>query len=473
MGFVGSSLTDERNIVVICLDTVREDYFNRHAEQLVSRADRVVSQCRAPSSWTVPSHASFFTGELPHNHDAHAYNTTFEHIKSENTFLDDLDHRTIGVSANPYASSSFGFASLFDEFVDIAPSVVFPEGMYLKDFTSDRDGVREYIDYTLQVLDHDHPFKSLVNGVGHISTQMIPDWAPRRTDDGGRAVTRAARKQTRSSSEPYFLFLNFMEAHAPFSSTLLFDRDYRTVPRGWSSDQIDIWEINTGNAEDYCEDIENYRQLYSASIEYLDRLITPFLDTLSDRSSYETTVIITADHGENLVFPEDDDLIEHKGSLTEGLLHVPLLIYNPPSGFELPNDEFFSLLDLGALVQRLTGESVSFEYTDIVPAELIGLGSANPQLSQEEGAYWDRTIRCGYRGTEKYLWDSSEESYLETVDPNRSCWRRREKVNVDIPQEIRSPFDTGIHSHKSERVVSTNTGISRGTTDRLEDLGYL
>jgi arylsulfatase A-like enzyme len=99
---------NDRNVVVICLDTVRQDYFEQHATELPSRADVRYSNCRAPSSWTVPSHASFLTGTLPHEHGAHAYNTTFERISEEETFLGDLDHRTLCVSANPYVSSAFG-----------------------------------------------------------------------------------------------------------------------------------------------------------------------------------------------------------------------------------------------------------------------------------------------------------------------------------------------------------------------------
>jgi len=54
-----------RNVVVICLDTVRKDYFDRYAPRLQDRADVIYDQCRAVSSWSVPSHASMFDRGAP------------------------------------------------------------------------------------------------------------------------------------------------------------------------------------------------------------------------------------------------------------------------------------------------------------------------------------------------------------------------------------------------------------------------
>jgi len=464
---------NDRNVVVICLDTVRQDYFEQHATELPSRADVRYSNCRAPSSWTVPSHASFLTGTLPHEHGAHAYNTTFERISEEETFLGDLDHRTLCVSANPYVSSAFGADSLFDEFVDVAPSVVFADGMYLKDFDTDRDGPGAYAEYAFQALQHRRPFRSLVNGASHVLGELKPNWVPSRGDDGGRTVARAARRLTAQASEPYFLFLNVMEAHAPFSVTQGYDSDYRTVPRSWSSKRIDYWDVNTGTVDPYREDIRHYRTLYGGAIDYLDRLLADLVDDLIDDADRETTVVVTADHGENLVYPEDDGLIEHKGSLSEGLLHVPLYVLNPPDSFDAATDDLFSLLDLGPLVDRLLGRRAEFEYAGTVPAELIGLGSSDPPLPPEEYAYWDRAIRCVYRDTEKLLWDSTGERYRDRIDSEQDCWRSREATGIDVPRWARSCFHEGIDAFERARPSDPSVDVSSGTAERLEDLGYM
>jgi len=74
--------------------------------------------------------------------------------------------------------------------------------MYLMDFTSERDGFRAFADYAIQTLGHDAPIKSLINGVSHVVGQAKPDWLPRRNDDGGRAVARAARRTVELTDEP-------------------------------------------------------------------------------------------------------------------------------------------------------------------------------------------------------------------------------------------------------------------------------
>ncbi|WP_435159099.1 alkaline phosphatase family protein [Haladaptatus sp. DFWS20] len=60
-----------RNVLLVCLDTVRADVFGEHANCLHRMADVSFTQCRAASSWTIPSHASMFTGQLPSVHGVH------------------------------------------------------------------------------------------------------------------------------------------------------------------------------------------------------------------------------------------------------------------------------------------------------------------------------------------------------------------------------------------------------------------
>lgn len=114
-----------RNVVLVVLDTVRKNTFDEYAPRLRRRSDLSFEQCRAASSWSVPSHASIFTGELPSEHGIHAESFdadfSFASVDPESTFLGRLPgHRTVGVSANAYVNSTFGFDALFDEFHDFS-----------------------------------------------------------------------------------------------------------------------------------------------------------------------------------------------------------------------------------------------------------------------------------------------------------------------------------------------------------------
>jgi len=70
-----------RNVVLIVLDTVRKDYFDEYAYRLQDRSDVTFSNCRAASSWSVPSHASMITGELPHVHGIHTHDRYFDNLQ--------------------------------------------------------------------------------------------------------------------------------------------------------------------------------------------------------------------------------------------------------------------------------------------------------------------------------------------------------------------------------------------------------
>ena len=72
------SSTSKPNIILITLDTVRADHLSLYgyARQTTpnlgkwARRGVVFDNAIAPSSWTLASHASMFTGLLPHQHGA-------------------------------------------------------------------------------------------------------------------------------------------------------------------------------------------------------------------------------------------------------------------------------------------------------------------------------------------------------------------------------------------------------------------
>ena len=71
----------QRNVVVLCLDTLRKDTLDRLARRLSALADVSFENCRAASGWSVPSHASMLTGQLPSEHDVHALNPKLDEFR--------------------------------------------------------------------------------------------------------------------------------------------------------------------------------------------------------------------------------------------------------------------------------------------------------------------------------------------------------------------------------------------------------
>jgi len=119
------------NIILIVLDTVGAKhmslygYHRRTTPNLERIAEEctVYNRCFAPSCWTIPSHASMFTGLYPSQHGSHEGN----HILNENvqhlvSILKLMGYCTIGISSNFLVSPATGLCRGFDFFKDYSGS---------------------------------------------------------------------------------------------------------------------------------------------------------------------------------------------------------------------------------------------------------------------------------------------------------------------------------------------------------------
>ena len=144
-----------RNIAVLVLDSVRKDFFNEYAERIQNKSSLSVHRAYAPSSWSTPSHASMFTGKLPFQHGIHTYHRSFDDLQQEEIFHTQLsDYSTLGVSANVFAGSTYGFDKFFDSFTDVSPAQRFPSGLDPTEFED------EYLQYAISALLEPNTFSS-------------------------------------------------------------------------------------------------------------------------------------------------------------------------------------------------------------------------------------------------------------------------------------------------------------------------
>jgi membrane-anchored protein YejM (alkaline phosphatase superfamily) len=228
-----------------------------------------------------------------------------------------------------------------------------------------------------------------------------------------------------------------------------------------------------GNYDQWRDDIEYFRAMYESSIKYLDELVTDLIESVEDETTYETTVIVTADHGENLAYPEDEYLLGHTGSLSDSLLHVPLLVFNPPSEIEI-NGEYVSHLDLGRMSRAFAKENSISISRNQAPCELVGMGLDAWTLDSEQQRYWNRVQRCVYTPDRKYRWDSVGSNSAITLDDTKKGVLDSKEDNIEIPEEILSHF--GVEIERFARNLNeplTGRSVGHAVQDRLQELGYL
>lgn len=452
-----------RNVALVVLDTVRTDVFRERASRLQSMADCSARRCYAASHYTLPSHASMFTGKLPSVHGVTSKNPTYTGLSRSDAFLSDLPHKSIGVTANGgFLSADRGFDTFFDRLVSFNGSAVrFPSGLDPAEFieVNNKQGINKIFSYLRASVDDNILGPSLGNALfAKLSDATTGTVLPRFGDYGANTVAETAVEVVEKQMEPVFLFTNMIDAHGPLEAVRGWGS---TVANSWYSNQHHSWEIAnsdpfTKKFENY---IQNYRELYGDAIEYLDRRVAAFVRKLRARTEGETTVVVTADHGEELKY--SGEIGFGHLDLSAPILDVPLLVINAP------NREFtdpVSHLDLRNLLIALATESSLPELSrECVPAEKHG-HIKTPKRNRE---YWDRSVRAVIDGTKMYRWDTlgtSEKFELGVSSAELTA------DDITIPswasEQFKVPFD--------EVATSGETDIGNsGVASQLRDLGYL
>lgn len=460
-----------RNILVLLLDTVRKDVFDQQAVHLRRMADEEWHSCRAPGPCTVPSHGSMVTGQLPHESGIHSKSPGFHHVSPSEAWLAGFDDYTkIGVSANPYISREQGFHRFFDEFVEWSVYQRFSEGINVRHFynKTDNDGLGLYIDYLKAAIRHESSVQSIGNAIAAQAFHTLNKLPiPSPLDGGVTAISREIRRKIAQNDEPIFVFANIMDAHGPLHQFRHLATD--GVPLDWSSASVNEWELiyADGIPEQYSEYVSMYREVYSATVAYMDTVLAELINSLEAESS-ETTVIVTADHGENLSFPDEDFQFGHVSSLTDSLLHVPFLLFNPPAGFEEPNHGSFSLRQLGTVLDAIRTETPTDPFEAVIGAELRGSPIQEGMLDESQAEYFGRAIRAAYRDGEKVQWDTQGNIQLIDVSFESSRQTKIEEL-ATVPEWAEAPFSEELRV--AQRGSARN--FSEATKSRLEELGYI
>lgn len=440
------------NVALVVLDTVRKDYFDKHARRLRSHADVEFDRCYAPSSWSVPSHASIFSGQLPSDHGVHSYNPNYADIGTP--FFAELEHESIGLSANSTVSESFGLDELFDRFESFAgndersfDAVSFSE-------VADTTGIDRYRSYLGRAWKEGVFTESVLNGIYiKLNERLSGTPIPNIGDFGASAVMDRALHE--SDREPFFLFANFIDAHGPMENLRCLDSD---VAYSWSSRSLSDVAVRASAAEAIEQYLDNYRDLYAASVRYLDEQVASFVERLQAQTVEDTVVIVTADHGEELRLPGERDL-GHMDFSTP-LLHVPFVVI----GADGPDDTgLTSLLDVGDVVRGIVEDGRVPNVTrDRVPAERPGM-----LFFDGEDEYWTRGVRTVYEGDVRYEWDTQGRALRYDVEPSRD----RDSEPVEIPEQIREEFTVDLEA-VARPTGATDPDVDWETIRQLEDLGY-
>ena len=326
------------NVLVIIWDAVRASelslygYPRRTTPRLDAFAARGVTfdQAQGTASYTLPSHASLFTGRWPHQLSV---NWTVWLDRSVPTLAEELGrrgYRTGAFSANhAYVSWEFGVLRGFQRIDDYALSpidVARTAGLvhWLLGFKSIR---------TLIGL-HDKPGR---RSAENIRTHFL-DWLDGSDDD-----------------RPFFAFLNIFDAHDPYLPPAPFDTLFGWPPGADDRERARARDLATQRPLDLTPDeVARVRDQYDGAIAGMDHSLGRLLDALDKRGQLDSTmVIIASDHGEAF---SEHGMFGHGNSLYVEELRTPLVIVMPgtvPAGVRVSG--VASLRDVPATIGDLLG----------------------------------------------------------------------------------------------------------------------
>lgn len=306
------------NVVLVILDTARGDVTNSllaegelpYIEQLADTG-ALFTEARANGPWTVPSHASIFTGKYPSRAGVHGNHPEYDSVPLVEK-LNDGGFETGGFSANPWLNSEFGFDEPFDIFYDDLDR--HKDAASIRRLFGIRDHPKEAIREYMNELRESKFRHSIENALFWVHQTAF------RRDSGGAYLLSQAGEWL-NKGDQRFAFVNVTEPHLAYE-----------LPEKWFPDSIDKNVLksvqqdttlhNAGEKKPSKKELKILRKVYRATLQYIDSQI----GDLMKRVGEETVFIIAGDHGEHF---GESGRFGHQYSLYRELLHVPLVISGP------------------------------------------------------------------------------------------------------------------------------------------------
>jgi arylsulfatase A-like enzyme len=342
-GLVGKAPATARatrpNIILVVLDTVRADHldlFGYERETMPNLRRFAIEQCQSANRmlttgpWTLPSHASMFTGLYPSAHRAHfpfvhdndakflAYPMR-DDVPTVAEFLGGLGYQTAGIAANFGILSQFGISRGFEHF-DLTPGPAFfaPSVLWLyrarMGSSSPGEFLRDSIPAKMQTWSRMFSVREPEYRRAWEINSVARDWLQR------------------NGSRPFFLFLNYFDAHEPYQPVPEDDERFAKRPSGdgWFRFPVERFTAAKKGKSDFsAEEVDFLRGQYDSELVSLDRELGKLFDFLGEAGFFDNTLIfITTDHGEAF--------FEHGFPVHGNSLYQPenggfLLVKAPPS----------------------------------------------------------------------------------------------------------------------------------------------
>jgi arylsulfatase A-like enzyme len=463
------------NIVLLSLDTVRADHLSAYGYarkttprlEEFGRESQVFTRAVSSGDMTLPSHASIFTGLYPSQHGAHFTKTQRLGAPLDGRFptlaglLREQGYWTGGVVANGgYLSIAFGLHRGFNYWDQRLPATTLAplSPVYL------RGRIRDLAVRFTATSEWDRVARS-----GEEITRSAADALAARPRDG----------------RPFFLFVNYMDAHVPYIPPASYRDLFPGRDPGFSESRyiaayLDAMQHDRAIGE---RDRAHLVSQYDAAIRYLDSQVGTLFAQLKSAGLYDNSlIIVTSDHGEAL---GEHNQLDHGGlSLYQDQIHVPLLIRYPGGQRTGTVDQAAAGVDLMPTVlaaaglpapEYLPGRNLAEPIPD--GREVLAESFPGGRAYFTNTARFDRTYRGIVSASRKYIGASSgkPELYDLTRDAaeTNNLYRAGEPGSVAAGERLSEWTQAILQAARAQQGTRTPGKLDRETVDRLKSLGYV
>lgn len=387
----------------------------------------------AQAPWSIPSHASLFTGKYPHEHGATTVSPVLRAEETLPALLREHGYRTCGVSTNEYVRPVTGFARGFDEFHTPWRATV-------------PDGLVDTLGRGINAVASSPRLRRPVEAAFNVTRRFGGEPTGTSTPLG------PAERFLSSAPEPLFLFVNVIDVHLPRSPADRFRERFVDPELADVDIPADERQFNFRNGTLSARQRRKLSQLYDADVATMDAKLGRLFDTLRAEGHLEDSlVVVVSDHGENL---GEFGFIGHQHSVYDSVMSVPMVVSYPGQTTAREVDHqveirrlFHTVLDVAGVREypEMSLESVAESrpsygefYTPMV--DLIELERRRRVVY--DASLLGRTLSFVRDDGYKLIRNLGEEFLYRT--PERPDWETRPERHQPIYERLRSRFPDAI-----------------------------
>jgi len=360
------------NVVIVVLDCVREDTFfggSRAAPGQLGLEDLrseswVFPRAVSSAPWTVPSHASLFTGLPAWKHGLHYRCQTRlpPQLSTLGETLQSLGYATASFASNPLVGPITGLDRGFDEVRWGGWHEVYLRGVRGRpsvstDFGSDSLPARVAGSLLFAPIAN-----ALQRRPGAVNA-LVRLMSTRFSAENGARVAGWVEPEFHAwleripTERPVFGFVNLLDAHEPYIGMGRHAPGVRDVPGGRVLPRQDRRDWLTGSWRPRSEEWDSIRGVYRETFPTLRERILEIVEILRSSGRWPNTIfVVTSDHGQ--AFGEQGMLF-HGLKNIESLVRIPLWVRAPAHlGPSPPLDGWTSIASVRSIIESLVARSL-------------------------------------------------------------------------------------------------------------------